>query len=180
MGLWDYSGVDQMCYSDSNCESYKKAAAFLGETVEDWGCGTGWAKKYFENYRGIDGSPSAFLKETVDLVKYTSEVDNILMRQVLELNEDWREILENVKKSFRKKFCLIIYTPQIKKTRIGHLHIPVRADGSKMKGKVISEIYFSKQDILAFFPENEYRLMEEYIETRQGYFREWILYVEKL
>jgi len=46
LNKWDYSGADSVCYSDENCESYKKAAEFLGpdQPVEDWGGGTGWGK----------------------------------------------------------------------------------------------------------------------------------------
>lgn len=180
LGKWDYSGVDQVCYSDSKCESYKKAAAFLGDTVEDWGCGTGWAKRYFKDYRGIDGSPCRYTDEVADLVKYTSSVDNILMRQVLELNTQWRQILENIKKSFKKKFCLIIYSPLVKKTRIGETAQALYADGTPQKGKIISTIYFNKQDILDYFPASEgYAVSEEIIKTNQGYGQEWILYIEK-
>jgi hypothetical protein len=180
--LWDYSGADQMCFSDSKQESYKKAAEFLGDSVEDWGCGTGWAKRYFKNYKGIDGSPSreVRLEDTVDLREYTSDVDNILMRQTLETNSDWRQIMENAKKSFRKKFCLVVYTPLVDKTRVGFIHEPVRSDGTKMDGEVISEMYFNKQDILAYFPESEYRVREETVDVEIGYGKEWIIYVEKI
>lgn len=178
---WDYSGASEMCFSDTKQESYIKAAEFLGDTVEDWGGGTGWAKMFFKNYRNVDGSLHPNVNEQVDLVEYTSNVDNILVRQVLELNKDWRKILENVKKSFRKRFCLVIYTPQVNKTRVGHLHLPVRADGTKMnKDMVISEMYFNKNDILDYFPKREYKTKEEYINTKQGYNKEWILYVEKI
>jgi hypothetical protein len=180
LNKWDYSGTDQMCFSDVKQESYKKAAQFLGDTVEDWGGGTGWAKRYFKNYKNIDGSLSKYCDVHADLTEYTSDCDNILMRQVLECDENWRKILENVKVSFRKKFCLIVFTPQVKKTRVGHLHTPVRADGTKMKGEVISEIYFNKQDILDYFPDSEYKVKEEYIDTQQGYRKEWICYVEKI
>jgi len=179
-GLWDFSGVDDMCFSDSDCTSYKKAAEFLGDTVEDWGCGTAWARYYFKHYRGIDGSPHKNVDEVVDLREYTSDVDNILMRQVLELNDDWRVILDNVKKSFRKRFCLVVYTPLVGKTRVGHVHVPVKADGSRMQGKEIHEIYFNKQDILDCFLSDKYKVTEEQIKTNQGYHNEWILYVEKV
>jgi hypothetical protein len=181
LNKWDYSGCDEMCFSDVNQESYKKAAEFLGDTVEDWGCGTGWAKRYFKNYRGIDGSLHRNVDEQVDLVTYTSKVDNILMRQVLECNVEWRKILENVKKSFQKKFCLVIYTPFVNKTRVGSLHVPVKADNTRMDSSMaIPEINFNKQDILDCFPESEYRVREEEIKTTQGYGRDWVIYVEKV
>lgn len=179
LNKWDYLGCDTMCFSDERCESYIKAAEFLGDTVEDWGGGTGWAKQYFKNYRGIDGSNHYNVDEQVDLVNYTSSVDNILMRQVLECNEDWRKILENVKKSFKNKFCLVVYTPFVEKTTVGFVNKVRYADGTCSPDLTISEIYFNKQDILDYFPESEYRVKEEEIKTNQGYGRDWILYVEK-
>lgn len=176
---WDYSGADQVCFSDTKQESYKKSAEFLGDSVEDWGCGTGWSKRYFKNYKGVDGSLHPNVDVIADLVEYTSDVDNILMRQTLELNEDWRKILENVKKSFRKKFCLVVYTPFVSKTRVGHIHTPVKADGSKMKGD-IKEMYFNKQDILNYFPADEFKVKEETIDVEIGYRKEFILYVERI
>jgi len=168
LNKWDYSGIDSACYSDNDQESYKKSAKFLGDSVEDWGCGTCWSKRFFKKYRGIDGSFHKNVDEVVDLVKYTSDVDNILMRQVLELNEEWREILENVKKSFRKKFCLVIFTPFVDKTRIGEV------EGNK---KVI---YFNKQDVLDYFPKQKFKVLEEIVKTKQGYNQDWLLYVERL
>lgn len=178
--LWDYSGCDTMCFGDQKQESYKKAAEFLGDSVEDWGGGTAWAKQFFTNYKNIDGSKSNHLDVYADLREYTSDCDNILMRQCLELNEDWRIILDNVKQSFRKKFCLIIYTPLVRKTRVGHLHTPVKSDGTKMQNEVISEMYFCKEDILECFPEEEFKVEQEFIKTEQGYHNEWILYIEKI
>jgi hypothetical protein len=179
INLWDYSGLDQACMSDHKQESYKKSAEFLGDNVEDWGCGTGWSKRYFKNYKGIDGSLSKEVKEITDLSDYTSDVENVLMRAVLEYNENWKQILENVKKSFRNKFCLVIVTPFVKKTRVGMWHKPIKADGSYNEGK-IPEIYFNKQDILDCFPEDQFKVREESIKT-DGFMYgiEWILYVER-
>ena len=170
-----------MCFSDKYELSYKKSAEFLGDTVEDWGCGTAWSKRYFKNYRGVDGSPHKNVDEVVDLVEYTSDVENILMRQTLECNYEWEQILENVKKSFRRRFCLVVYTPFVEKTRVGYIHKPKRADGTEMKDKEIREVYFRKQDILDYFPESEgYKVSEETVKTSQGYGQDWILYVEKI
>ena len=177
---WDYSGISQMCYSDENCESYKKAAEFLDGVCEDWGGGTGWAKQYFKVYKNIDGSPHKNVDVLADLVKYTSKTENILMRQVLECNPEWKTILDNVKKSFSKKFCLIIYTPLDTETKTIDEFIMVDSSGITMDGVTISEISFKREDILAYFPEKEYKVSEETIKTNQGYGTEWILYVQKL
>jgi hypothetical protein len=180
LNKWDHSKVEDACYSDPDCESYKRAREFLGDSVEDWGCGTAWAKQYFANYRGIDGSYHKNVNEVVDLVHYTSSVDNILLRQVVEANHEWKQIIENAKKSFKKKLCLIIYTPFAEETTVNSLHTPVRADGSKMTGEEIPEIFFKRQDILDCFLVEEYKVREEEIATRQGYNRDWIIYVEKI
>ena len=179
LGKWDYSGASMVCYADPLQESYKKAAAFLGDTVEDWGCGTGWSKKHFKNYRGVDGSVHKNVDEVVDLVKYTSDVDNILMRQVLECNPEWKQILDNVKASFKKKFCLIVFTPFVDKTRLGPDDPVHRADGSRVEGATFFNVYFKKQDILDYFPSPEFTVNEEEVKTNQGFKRDWILYVER-
>ena len=176
LNKWKYGKVGQVCYSDPKQESYKKAAKFLGGEVEDWGCGTGWAKKYFKNYKGIDGSPSEFVKpdEIVDIVNYTSNVNNILMREVLEYNIKWKRIIDNVKKSFKKKFCLIISTPFADETHVGAEYKSI-AKGVGM----IPEILFKKQDILDMFPKTDFKLKEETIKTNHLYNQDWILYVER-
>ena len=180
LNKWDFSGVDQVCFSDQKQESYIKAAEFLGDTVEDWGGGTGWAKQYFRNYKNIDGSRSKYIDVHADLAEYTSDCDNILMRQVLETNHEWKQILENVKQSFRKRFCLVMITPFSEETRVYETE-PVRlADGTTREGEFIDMISFKKEDILSLFPAREYAVREETIKTNQGYGEEWCLYVEKL
>lgn len=178
LNKWDYSGVDTVCFSDQKQESYKKAAEFLGDTVEDWGGGTGWARQYFKNYKNIEGSKSKYIDVYADLTKYTSSCDNILMRQVLEVNHKWKKILENVKKSFKKRFCLVIMTPISNKTRVLETENALDKNGKPFDK--IDMITFKKQDILDCFPVNEYRVKEETIKTKQGYNEEFILYVEKV
>jgi hypothetical protein len=181
-GKWDYSGSTMMCFSDTEMSSYKKSAEFLGrdEPVEDWGCGTGWSKRYFRNYVGVDGSEHPSVDILVDLIEYESDIDNILMRQVLECNDKWEIILDNVIKSFRKKFCLIIYTPFVDKTRVGYYHKVRFADGTYSEDLTICEMYFNKQDILDKFPPEKFKVSEEEIKTNQGYGRDWVLYVERI
>ena len=183
LGKWDYSGVGNVCYSDPECVSYKKAVEFLGKDnpVEDWGGGTGWAKRYFTGeYKNIDGSRHKNVDMIADLVDYTSSVENILMRQVLGSNPEWQKILTNVRKSFTKKFCLVVCTPFVDKTRLGSQNPVVRSDNTTVDGEYIQEVFFKKQDILDFFPINEFRVNEETIQTNQYYNQDWILYVEKI
>jgi len=180
---WDYSKVGDVCYSDAKQESYKKAAQFLVDNVEDWGCGTGWAKRYFKHYKGVDGAPSIFVKQEdlVDLAEYTSDVENILMRQVLEFNWGWQKILENVKKSFREKFCLIVMTPLAKKTHFDSIDPVINGTGEAKEENNTPNIYFNKQDILDYFPKSEgYKTKDELVKVKRVWPHEWILYVEKI
>ena len=178
LGKWDYSKIEEACYSDPKCESYIKGAEYLGDSCEDWGGGTGWAGKYFKEYRNVEGSAHKNVDEIADLAEYTSDVDNIFMRQVLETNKDWRKILDNVKKSFKKKFCLVVYTPEVEVTKVGSTHIPVDGNNNKMEG-ILYEIHFNRQDIRDCFPDGEFKVSEEVVKTKQGYGEDWIFYVER-
>lgn len=164
LNKWFYEPEGEVCYGQEIV--YQKAAKFLGESVEDWGCGTGWAKRYFKNYVGLDGSPSIYTKKLTDLTKYRSRAENILIRQVLECNYEWRKILENACASFRKKLCITIYTPLS-----DHTH-----QFDKYKG--IPFISFKKEDILEYL--RGYQVSEEFVPTAPfEYGKEWILYIEK-
>ena len=180
---YDYSSVGQVCYSDPKCESYKKAAAFLGvhKPVEDWGGATGWAKKYFtSSYKNIDGSAHKNVDVIADLTEYTSNVNNILIRQVLESNINWEKIINNAKKSFTDKLCIVISTPLVQSTRMGMRNPIVDSRGKVDQSKYFQEMLFSKNDILNLFPKSEYKVEEETISTEQYYRKDWILYVEKI
>ena len=182
LNKWDYSKVDSMCYSDREQYSYKKPAEFLGNNqVEDWGGGTGWAKRYFSSYKNIDGSKHKNVDIVADLTKYVSKTDNILMRQVLEFNLDWKKILKNVKDSFAKRFCLVVMTPMTKRTYVARTWPMVDCSGVKHEDNRIPDIYFNKKDILDYFPESEgYKVKEEVVKSGTGWKKEWILYVEKV
>jgi hypothetical protein len=94
--------------------TYQLGADFIGElAVEDWGCGLGWFRKFARGpYRGIDGSPSMYADDVVDLREYRSETPALYMRHVLEHNPfDWRLILDNAVASFTKRMVLVLFTP---------------------------------------------------------------------
>lgn len=181
---WDYTGVSAVCYSDSyNQYSYIKPAEFLGNgQVEDWGGGTGWAKKYFSGpYKNIDGSKHPNVDVVTDLTNYVSKCDNILMRQVLEFNWNWEKILTNVKKSFQKKFCLVVMTPLVTETHIDKIDPVVNHLGEELPENNTPNIFFNKQDILKYFPASEgYKVSEELHDVDRIWPQEWILYVEKI
>src|SRR5512143_667285 len=93
--MWDYSDTDPFPYGEET--TYKIGMGLLAECerVEDWGCGTCWAKHYREgSYTGIDWAPG-FADVVADLRTYISDVDGIFMRAVLEHNTDWGDILDN-------------------------------------------------------------------------------------
>jgi len=181
---WDYTGLSSVCYSDTkNQYSYTKPAEFLGNgDVEDWGGGTGWAKRYFNGkYVNIDASQHPNVDKIADLTKYVSKCENILMRQCLEFNWDWQKILENVKKSFSKKFCLVVMTPLVEETRIDKMDPVINHLGEALEENNTPNIFFNKQDILDYFPESEgYKCVEELHPVDRIWPNEWILYVQKI
>jgi len=121
-GLWDYRKVQEAIRYGNDDVTYRKAMDFLAdcEIVEDWGCGCAYAKKFCKapKYVGIDGSESKFADKVADLREYTSEADGILMRHILEHNHDWKKVLENALKSFKRKFVLVIFTPFQETTKV--------------------------------------------------------------
>ena len=116
--IGNWTGLRKRGERYGHCDtSYIKAAEFLKDgPVEDWGCGGGYAKRFFSNstYIGIDGTGD-YCDIQADLRAYTSNVKGILLRHVLEHNTDWRMVLSNALKSC-EKLALIIYTPFINET----------------------------------------------------------------
>jgi hypothetical protein len=124
--------------------TYRMASAFMVDVgeVEDWGCGAGGFKRFYHgNYIGIDGSKTPFADRIVDLCSYTSRVEGIVMRHVLEHNDRWQQVLDNALRSFTRKFCLILFTPFSEQTRqIRHM---------KEYGVDVPDLSFSRADIEA-------------------------------
>lgn len=113
-GKWDnWFRASDAAEAFGDTESYQVGADYLAdcEKVEDWGCGKGWFSKFRPDSVGIDGSQSPFASRVVNLEAYTSSVDGIFMRHVLEHNYEWKRILRNALQSFNKKMVLIIFTP---------------------------------------------------------------------
>jgi len=112
--LWYYSNaLEPTAYCDDT--SYRLAVDFLdlpGCVLEDWGCGTTYARKFVKHatYRGVDGSNSRFCERHVDLREYReSDADCILIRHVLEHNREWPRILDHAVATFRKRMCLAFH-----------------------------------------------------------------------
>lgn len=121
-GKWDYKAITEPSrYGDE--ATYVKAGAWLdgcGPVVEDWGCGTGYARKCFikSKYVGVDGSWSKFSDVVADLRIHRSSCDGILLRHVLEHDYDWLLILENAVKSFKRRMAIAFFIPPEPFTRV--------------------------------------------------------------
>lgn len=116
LGKWDgwYKTLTQMgSFRYGNTVSYKLAEQFLGQMdVEDWGCGAGGFRRIHKGgYIGIDGSKNKFVDVVADLEDFISQTDGLMMRHVLEHNYAWEKVLDNAIASFRKRMCLVIFTP---------------------------------------------------------------------
>lgn len=166
---WPYRPGDRFAYGAD--ATYEKGMAFLdqpGAVVEDWGCGTTYARKFVTNgtYVGIDGSPVDSTDKVVDLRRYTSTADCIFMRHVLEHNTEWREVLTHALESFGKRMVLVIFTPFGEETRCLDVDPWTR----------IPTISFRKEDITEMI-HLPYR--EERLTTDTEYGVEHIFYLEK-
>jgi hypothetical protein len=153
--------------------TYEKAAAFLDglTSVEDWGAGQGWFRRYLKpmvRYKSIDGSRSAQLDQLADLATYTSQVEGIMLRHVLEHNDGWAAILSNALCSFTKRLVIILFTPFAERT--------VRMAYNHTIG--VPDIAFAKEDLVRAFDGLPWQL-EENVKTKTQYGVEQVFYLEK-
>jgi hypothetical protein len=173
----DVNNPSTFRYGDT--ETYSVGYNFLKgcKVVEDWGCGTGGFKRLFVDptpaYVGIDGSLTPFADVKADLVNYTSSVEGIFMRHVLENNYEWACILENACKSFTRKMCLVLFTPfsDTTATEIAH---------NRAHGVDVPDLSLSKKEIMSII--NKHNIRSCRIETKHtatGYGVEHIFYLTK-
>jgi hypothetical protein len=163
-------------YSDTI--TYEKGFDWLKscKEIEDWGCGAGGFKRFFtENvknkYIGVDGSITPFSNVKADLTVYRSNVEGIYMRHILEHNYEWRKILENALNSFTEKFCLVLFTPFVDKTKeIAH---------NAPHGVDVPDMAFSKDDICSIIQNNNCVYKLESFQTNTGYSIEHIFYITR-
>ncbi len=123
-GKWNtwYAGLkaDETGGKYGDAVTYLMAAAFLAgcEEIEDWGCGRGGFRRYCPGrYVGVDGSKTPYASTIAELGVYRSSPDGILLRHVLEHNYNWPKILEAAVQSFRKRLCVVLFTPFADTTR---------------------------------------------------------------
>lgn len=166
---WNYGATPQFPYGDET--TYRKAIDFLDGPyiIEDWGCGTAWARRFVKRgrYIGIDGSWSMHCDLATDLRKYRStRAGGILIRHILEHNWGWRQILENALASFQKKLCLVLFTP------FGEV---TQSIGSTKEN--VPDISFRKHDLRAYL--DAFHPTEESLKTATQYGVEHIFYVTR-
>ena len=171
LGAWKYGKVDLFHYGDDT--TYKKGIAFLDGhgTLEDWGCGFTYARTFVtrSQYVGVDGS-SNLADKIVDLTTYTSCVECIFMRHVLEHNGEWRRILANAVASFTRRMVLIIFTPFVETTR-------QIATSTVVTSHPVPDLSFRREDLTEYFDDLTYT--EESLATDTQYGVEHIFYIEK-
>lgn len=169
IGVWKYETEET--YGDD--VSYEKGMAFLDGRgdIEDWGCGCAHAKEFVKmsRYVGIDGS-GKWADKIVDLAEYTSNVDCIFMRHVLEHNYGWEHILQNAVDSFHERMVLIIFTPFSEKIR-------KITNSCTTTNRPVPDISFRKEDLTVYF--SHLRYTEEHVRTRTQYGEEHLFYIKK-
>ena len=181
VGLWDksYQGeLPRQVYDDP--ASAKIAGGFLNQeeisTVEDWGCGYGGFGKFIgkqQHYIGVDGSKSQYASIIADLEHYSSRVDAIHMRHVLEHNPNWLSILKNSLHSFNKRMVLTLFTPFQKQTGL-----IARYPNFNNTGVEMIDIGFARQDIIKNFAGLKWFSIEN-IKTQTQYRIEHMFFLEK-
>lgn len=104
-------------------ESYRVAADWLRpcRTVADWGCGGGYFERYLspnQRYIPIDGTRQIHGQILADLATYEGESDGIMLRHVVDCTNDWRAVLLNVVRRFRRRAVVITFTPMVERTLV--------------------------------------------------------------
>ena len=126
-------------------QSYRVSCWLLNQlnTVEDWGCGTGFARQFFrqEQYLGIDGSASRWCDVVENVAERKSSPQGILLRHVLEHNTQWRDVLASALACATHRIVVVVFTKLVTTTRYEN-----DADG-------IPCISFAPEEIEAHFGE---------------------------
>lgn len=122
MGKWleHQDFVEPHWYGD--IQSYEWAAEILDRpgTVEDWGCGTTYARRFFSvaKYIGVDGSKSKWCDVLDDLRTRDSRPSGILLRHVLDHNPEWEKLLDNALRCFQERMVIVTFIKFEEKTRL--------------------------------------------------------------
>ena len=182
MHKWDqyYVGAPgtPSAYRYGDTETYQKGAEFLADcpTVEDWGSGAGGFKRFRSDAKGIDGSVTPNSDAMEDLTTYTSTVDGIFLRHVLEHNEAWKLILSNAIQSARKKICVVLFTPWSEDTT-QEIRTGTRINESF--GVWVRTLALSREDFYGLLTRAGFSVTEEQVKSKTEYGQETLLYATR-
>lgn len=164
MGRWNlkYKNFkEQDFYKKSKCKfftygdltSYIEAANFLSSCskVEDWGSGLGGFKLYRPDAIGIDGSDGE-LDRKADLRYYTSKVEGVHLRHVLEHNWEWQKITRNALSSATKKIVITFFIPLLKDEETKIIMV------GRGENRGIPDIAISEKEFLEIIDEFKYKI----------------------
>lgn len=103
---------------DASLGSYQRAAAFLDRpdwTVEDWGCGKARFKSFVKSahYIGVDGSAgyADILDDLRNPLPERPVCDGIMLRHVLDHNEQWTAVLHAALMHAVSRVCIVLFVP---------------------------------------------------------------------
>lgn len=145
---WNYNGLGQVTYGHE--QSYREPIAWfdeLGGTLEDWGCGCCAAREFVKRcrYIGLEGSKNEYADRCdVDLAHYSSNADHILLRDVLDHNLEWRQVLQNAVESFRRRMVVVIFRECGPETKVVFVN-----DSPKYPG--VPDYQFKAGDLIRHF-----------------------------
>lgn len=181
VSLWNKlynNSIERKLYDDP--ATGKLAGAFLNQkninSIEDWGCGHGGFANYIGDhqvYVGVDGSKSPFASKIADLEFYSSSVDAIHLRHVLEHNLNWEGILNNAIASFSKRMVVTIFTPFQDENRIINRYPNFLGTGVEMV-----DIGFLRESIVRKFSGLKWFSIEN-IKTETQYSVEHMFFLER-
>lgn len=144
--MWKYEGRGQIKYGHP--ESYARPAAWfdeVGGVLEDWGCGCCGMKEHVKvcQYIGIDGSRNDYADKFEDLRDYKSECDCILLRGVIDHNEEWEKVLTNAISSFKRRMVVMIFHDLGPRTKVLFRHTNRAFAG-------VPDLQFSLEDLMRY------------------------------
>lgn len=156
-------------------ESYERIADFVADcaTVQDWGCGGGGLRPYIQparRYLGIDGSATPYADVQADLRTHVSSADAVVLRHVLEHNDEWEQVLANALISARRKVAIVLFTP-LRDTTTVLLREPHYGD--------VPVLAFSVSDLDAFFDPWDIVTWETIDSPGTYYGEETLLFLER-